>query len=304
MALTDVVANGIASATGGIAKAQIRIKDNRSKWNAATIQKKESVKTGGGGLSKFAGAYGAAGGVTGGLASATGKLGGLAEKAGSGIDAISGGKLGFNKENLLNSALEAGYNKVYEVQFNPSTLSLSARGGGTRFDTDHSKGRVTQDSKGDIFSTMSVRLLFNKVDNTSCFPTDSINLSLTNAMGTALKGVKSLFTDGGPSVQTTVEGFIGAVRDPSTVQICFTWGDLRYEGVLRSVSANYTMFDTAGRPVKAEVTLSIYLMDESIKNDAEIRLGNWQRAYDKAFTSSSSYVGTAQKLLRSVKDIV
>lgn len=292
MGVTDVVANGISSVTGKIARATIKIKDKRQEWNNAAIIMQEGVSAGGGGL----------GGLGGAASGFTNKVGNV---IGKGLDKLSGDALGLNNIEKLKNSVKDGYNKVFEVQFNPSTLTVSGRGGGTRFDTDHSAGTVSASSGDDkVFITLSTRLIFNKVDLASSFPADAINFSLTNAANTAVKGVKGLFTDAGPSVQTTVEGFIAALRSPNTTEVAFEWGDLFYAGLLKSVSANYTMFDTTGKPVRAEVSLSLYLLDEDIRTIPSVSLGYWQAAYDDAFSSSESYIGTAQKVLRSVAKFI
>lgn len=61
-------------------------------------------------------------------------------------------------------------------------------------------------------------------------------------------------------------------------QICFFWGTIAVAGTLRRMSVNYTMFSPDGKPVRAQVGISIegfYVGEESVvKRPSAIRPGN------------------------------
>ena len=55
---------------------------------------------------------------------------------------------------------------------------------------------------------------------------------------------------------------------------------MHYRGILTAVNAEYTMFNPAGRPIRAVVNISLLLVDEKVKaND----MGYWDQSYQNAF---------------------
>ena len=96
------------------------------------------------------------------------------------------------------------------------------------------------------------------------------------------------------SIQTEVEGFIAALRNSRTRLMTFNWGNFCYTGVLRSVGANYTMFNPNGEPVRATVDLSMVCADDEQWPNS---LSVWQQRYINAFrkSGSESFVKTEQK---------
>lgn len=297
MAFTDMLANGVASVTGEIAKATIKIKDDREDWEDANIQMQEAVKTGGNALDAMGGIGSM---VSGGMSGSA--LSGVTNKVTSKLDSVTGGALGLNKVNKLADSMNDGYNKVFEVQFNPASLSISGYNqDGSMASYDLSLSRVNKQTTGHVNMSMSVKLIFNQVDLNACFPADSINMSTSNAINTAVKVGKKAIGATGPSIQVIVEGFIAALRNENTRMVAFEWGDLFYEGMMRSVSTKYTIFDTAGHPMAAEVMLSIYLRDDDVMaKNGKLNLGYWQAAYDDAFSSSASYISVAQKVVSKI----
>ena len=211
-------------------------------------------------------------------------------------------------ENL--KALSGGKRKLYTVQFNPATLSLTGHSGGLVKQSDFGKGTPPKPPQGDGEEAqqpqppgpddlnelgyvpantdiiMSVSLLFDRVDPADAFAGDKFNLSLTGAAQNLAKAGMSIYnTAKGQkryTVQNQVEGFIAAHRNKDTRIITFHWGEFNYSGVLRSVSATYTMFNPVGAPVRATVDLSILCADKEMYPNS---LAVWQERYKKAFAS-------------------
>ncbi|MBQ6968579.1 MAG: hypothetical protein IJP84_11850 [Lachnospiraceae bacterium] len=227
-------------------------------------------------------------------------------------------------ENL--KALSGGKRKLFRVQFNPASLSLTGHSGGLVKQSDFGKGSPPQPPAGgqgqqgqppppdpddlnelgyvpantDII--MSVSLLFDRVDPADSFAGDKFNLSLTGVGTNIAKAGMSIYnTKKGTkryTVQNQVEGFIAALRNKNTRIITFHWGEFNYSGVLRSVSATYTMFNPVGAPVRATVDLSILCADKEMYPNS---LAVWQERYKKAFQKRGteehySYVRTEQKV--------
>ena len=153
--------------------------------------------------------------------------------------------------------------KRYIVQFNPSTLNIQAMGGGRFAVTNHSDEKG--ESKLDYAALtpriqVSVKLIFDEVQRPALQSKDD-------------------------SVRTQVEAFIAALRNPQTRNITFAWGTLCYSGNLISVDSRYTMFSLYGKPLRAEVTLTLVCMDENLKKE---NMGMWEERYRKAFQGDST----------------
>lgn len=175
--------------------------------------------------------------------------------------------------------------KTYIVQFNPSSLTLRARGPGfvpiLAYDEN---GKTVSPTEQSVRITVSVQLIFDQVDPYSAFMEDKLNMSPT-ALGTNIaKGVMTANGQKMATVQQTVEGFVAALRSPYTRTITFTWGALAYAGVLNSVSAQYTMFDIEGQAIRASMNLSLLCVQDNLVPGS---LGPWEDAYEKAFGGDS-----------------
>ncbi len=264
----DSVKSAASSMVGNIEKAIIEIEDNRGK--EPVIEPPVSVQT----KSK--------------AVSLGGAVGSLADQVASVAVSVA--------EEVKKASAEAlgGTKKRFFVQFNPSELSLTGYGGGMRAKTDYSSGHggITFDSV-DVRITLSVRLIFDKVDPQDAFLADKMNLSVTSmAVGAAKAGMAAMGKKDN-SVQTEVEGFIAALRSPSTRKIAFYWGSLCYSGVLNKIGAQYTMFNVNGQPIRGIVQLSLVCADEKVIRG---NMGFWQEQYKKAFQGQNqSYVKAAQK---------
>lgn len=60
-------------------------------------------------------------------------------------------------------------------------------------------------------------------------------------------------------ISTMVEGFKQLAKVPKMSHIAFCWGNLYYEGIVQSVTAEYTMFAKSGNPVRAKISLRMRL---------------------------------------------
>ena len=272
MGLTDVFSAAASSATqnlGNIEKAMIEVIDLRGR----EISYKDAVPViGGRGIPGFESSIPGSGSLI--------NKGILNDYIGS--------ALGLNNESLL---LEEGYLKglaeqkrLFTVQFNPSSLRLSGHSGGMANMLDYHEGNNNEATYGSVDTTvsLSVDLLFDSMDPQDAFAGDKTNLAPTNVA----KGVANavLSKKKKKTVQRQVEGLIGALRNEHTRLITFHWGDFCYSGVLRNVSAEYTMFNVPGEPVRAIVSLSIMCADASLWPNS---LAVWQERYKQSFSKGS-----------------
>ncbi len=153
------------------------------------------------------------------------------------------------------SGIRQKVKKQFRVQFNPSSLRLRTDRRKKDPKKDVSEKTTASDNISMDFprNTMSVKLIFDQVNNQDAFMNENLVLNPASIAGQVTHTVKKEEY----TVQPCVDGFIAAIRNPDTRKLIFQWGDFTFIGNLESVSAVYTMFSTSGRPVRAEVTLSV-----------------------------------------------
>lgn len=198
----------------------------------------------------------------------------------------------------------SGSKKTFEVQFNPSDLQIEGHGGGRIMTTsayNNNGSEQDTDSSGNvrmmpvpIHISLNVKLLFDNMNANECFLSAKTNIAPSEVGKSLVRGaLNAAGKRSKKSVQQEVEGLIAALRSPYTRCITFNWGDISYTGVLNRVSAQYTMFNSSGEPVRAVVQLSLVCADQKVSAHS---LGTWQNAYDGAFgKGSNSLVSWTQR---------
>ncbi|MDD7148914.1 MAG: hypothetical protein SOY45_00760 [Lachnospiraceae bacterium] len=265
----------VGTLTGNIEKAVIAIQDKRD----VQPKEKEAVEAG----------KQAANGIT----AATNSL----SKLNKMIDLKKTGSL--STALTASNGLVAKSARIFTVQFNPSELQFSGYGGGfvQKINFVNNKKADEDVTFGNMQSriTMTVKLIFDQVDPQDAFMSDKFTMSYTSVTKGVVKGVKKLFGKKTNSVQTQVEGFIGALRNENTREITFAWGKMCYTGILNRISSQYTMFSVTGEPIRAVVTMTMVCADENIEGNT---MGNWEDQYNKAFGGGESFslVNSAQKV--------
>ena len=281
MGLTDAlsVAGSSTSYTTNTEKAIIEIIDLRDR----DVKLDDSVKIVGKGAS---------------IGSFTGSAG-AGSFIGSGIIADVVGKISGVKGNTLKASyIEelASNRKLFTVQFNPSSVSFSGHAGGmvALLDYNSRKNEGASYKPANTTISMSVNLLFDSMDPQDAFMDDKANLSMTNIGKGVAKAALTVTGNKKTSVQKEVEGFIGALRNRDTRLVTFHWGDFNYSGVLNRISAEYTMFNPVGEPVRANVGITIMCADAELWPNS---LGVWQQRYKESFEGGSeSFKDKAQSI--------
>lgn len=170
-------------------------------------------------------------------------------------------------------------------QFNPATLRISASGGGmvpvTSYGSkegdkegDEERRGYSQVDYGPIEENVTVgfKVIFDAVKNTDAFLCDKWNLGPTNLTKHGVDiGRGAVYT-----VRPVVEGFLASVRNRGSRRVVFQWGSMRYGGFLNKVQCRYTMFNTVGEPVRAEIDLSL---TGSAHNDYN-NVREWEKRYE------------------------
>ena len=173
--------------------------------------------------------------------------------------------------------------RVLKVQFNPSQLTLNAAAL-PKSHQDATSGRARTMAVEDARLNLTVHLYFDDMDTYDAFMWEKFTSGLTaKGVANAVKfGKDKKGTAAAHTVQWQVESLISALRNPYTRTISFRWADFAFIGQLNTVHANYTMFSTSGRPVRAEVVLRIrHEMDSNM-------LHNWYKNFTKAFGGDTS----------------
>ncbi len=177
--------------------------------------------------------------------------------------------------------------KTLTFQFNPSTLRISAYGGGLTTIADYNrddKNPKTTDSGiryGPIPANISVdfKVIFDAETNTDAFMMDRYAVNATNLVkqGTQLATGDSWVGENN-YIRQIVEGFLATLRNSKYRRVTFAWNHLQYSGDLNSVQCQYTMFNPKGEPIRAEVSLRILA---SGKKDGNGYTSIWKERYEE-----------------------
>ena len=268
MGAASVVQNLASNVTGEVAKAIIRFKDKRP------LATGEPDKTEGKAL-----------------AGSTKGLGAVSNLAAY-TPSIGGAILGAAMNKLGLASGNTDYDKSITVQFNPSSIHISGHAGDddvqmTNFTTTGNPGIGNGSMK--LHLDMSVELIFDQTMNLTAFKQDLLSLNVTDYVTNGLKvaekaAVKKITGANTATVQQIVEAFIAIMRNEKCRLVCFEWGDMRYDGCLRTVNNEYTMFDMVGNPTRAKVKLTLYLVEVVGRNNImDYSNSYWYDAYYEAF---------------------
>lgn len=187
-------------------------------------------------------------------------------------------------------AASMGTDKTFFVQFNPSSLELSAS------NTPQNKRDLTgsnedQNESNDVATApgieMTVALVFDKMNIYDAFMFDKFN---TGMSVTTITNAASMLSDKTFTVQPYVEGLISALRNRYTQSMTFRWADFSFTGRLRQMNAQYTMFSVSGHPVRAQVHLRLIQDLHSQERKA------WQSNFETLLSQKDSFVTAGQKV--------
>ena len=190
------------------------------------------------------------------------------------------------------SSVPTGYTKKYfKVQFNPSELTLNGmleREAKQDAQAGKTGKRTTTDAVQRPTITMTVRLYFDDVCQSDAFMGEKFT---SGASVQTVVNAVSMLSGKVYSVQPQVEALIAALRNEYTRTITFYWGKFSFSGQLSNVGAQYTMFSTSGRPVRAVVSLRIYQELDPAK------ISSWYTDFTNTFKGGGlSLTGAAQKV--------
>ena len=198
-----------------------------------------------------------------------------------------GGSQTFRSLTGKNGAMAGSGYLALEVQYNPSSISMSTQAGKQ---VQYSGGSLGQGGANQITqivqpvsTTMSFQLVFDDMNPQDAFLLENMAPTAGNLVsGTADVARK---VRGAYSVQAQMDGLMSLLTQPVTRKVIFYWAKMCFQGELVSVSSRYTMFNKDGNPIRGMVDLTIRQGEES----------GFDVAYwDEAFTRTFGDPGTDQ----------
>ena len=189
--------------------------------------------------------------------------------------------------------------KSMKVQFNPSTITIQAIGGGKSQVTNYAGDTSDKGTGAKSVSyttlqpriTVTIPLIFDAENNADAFLQDKLIMSPTSIMKNLATAAATLFGGAEFSVQKQVEGLMAVLRNEYTRAITFTWSDMSYSGIINGVNAQYTMFSPTGKPIRAVVNLTILCADTTIKQGD---MGQWADRYNSCFLNPTNIIKNAK----------
>ena len=198
-----------------------------------------------------------------------------------------GGSQTFRSLTGKNGAMAGSGYLALEVQYNPSSISMSTQAGKQ---VQYSGGSLGQGGANQITqivqpvsTTMSFQLVFDDMNPQDAFVLENMAPTAGNLVsGTADVARK---VRGAYSVQAQMDGLMSLLTQPVTRKVILYWAKMCFQGELVSVSSRYTMFNKDGNPIRGMVDLTIRQGEES----------GFDVAYwDEAFTRTFGDPGTDQ----------
>ena len=190
----------------------------------------------------------------------------------------SAGMIGGAAEAQAKKAMQLAGFHILQVQYNPSTLSISANASPMPVQSMQSNmdTAIPNQNERPPSIVLSVELVFDAVNNKDAFMFEKFRLS-TGDVVSAGAGIAKSF-GGGYTVLPQTNGLIAAALRKNTKDVIFKWADMTFGGGITEASARYTMFSVSGKPIRSLVKLNISQKVEGTANNHY-----WNNAFEKCF---------------------
>ncbi|MCC8140640.1 MAG: hypothetical protein LIO67_10165 [Lachnospiraceae bacterium] len=181
--------------------------------------------------------------------------------------------------------LTAGTNYwALEVQYNPSSLSISTQGAGEMVDygaRDSVRLARTTQNFEQALSMLHCQLLFDDTNIGNAFVQGNFSLTPGNVISTGSRLINALRSN--PyTVQPQMDAIMSLLLSDATRQVMFVWGSMCFRGELTSVDNTYTMFNKSGNPIRGTIDITIR-QEKASPGDMDY----WEDAYKDKFESTS-----------------
>lgn len=208
---------------------------------------------------------------------------------------ISSSKLGV--VNSIDSDLKRTANAAnflpVQVQYSPSSISFQGNGGEIRRESVGGSGENEfQQFDRPSETIMGMELIFDDTNNKDAFMMDAelpLLSEIASVGGLAQRIEQGVTAVRGKtySVQDTTELFVAAMVQNFTRLVGFAWNKMIFWGELVGVSVSYTMFNKAGAPIRAKVSLQIR-QDQAIPGQTPYATEEqWEEAFNDLFESGT-----------------
>ncbi|MFI3313267.1 MAG: hypothetical protein R3Y62_05205 [Eubacteriales bacterium] len=183
----------------------------------------------------------------------------------------------------------------YDVHFNPSQIQIQvAAEQELMTDLASSNSNVLRaESQKPVIPTVifTTKLIFDHVVNADAFISDTLTPSIMGVAETA-----ATLTGNTSTVRDEVEALLGVMYFPTTREVQFIWESFSFTGQLTYMNAQYTMFNSAGDPIRAEIMMRL------TQHTGKDVLNAWQAQFELAFGSVTDLT-TAADAVSSVLNI-
>lgn len=168
------------------------------------------------------------------------------------------------------------YDKKFTVQFNPTELSIEEAIGVSENSADSLQKEVKKLLEGSRIGWSSPMEATSAKERKN-----SLTLSVTLFFNTLENLYQSSYEDVRDKIKPLYSYTNKAAEDKGTMeQIYFFWGSIGVAGTLDRMHVNYTMFAPDGKPVRAQVELSVvgdYYGDDTGSGQAAVDTGREEK---------------------------
>lgn len=165
-----------------------------------------------------------------------------------------------------------------QVQYNPASITINSTAGSIP-ETNMGDAGTNDDTQivNPPETTMTVSLIFDAVNDKDAFQWEKYRLSV----GDLAAGVTAAVQNASYRVDKQVNALLALTVHGAVRHVVFHWSDFTFAGELKEVTANYTMFNPDGRPVRADVKLTI---KENNVGDCGAGEAYWDDAFNRLFS--------------------
>lgn len=195
----------------------------------------------------------------------------------AGMDAIASALRNSNslKESMSNlTDTTTGEFVKVKVHYNPASVSFSGSGGMAygRNGVGGSQSGFYQNMELPREVNLQMELIFDDTVNSNAFSNfDASNYSPTGIVKEAVN-----IKGGNYSVKNVTELFVSATTNAYSRIVCVVWNKTVFWGELIGVSAEYTMFNSTGHPIRSKVTIRVR-QDGKLATEAGSE--DWTKSY-------------------------
>ena len=215
-------------------------------------------------------------------------LSGLKSLAPKGMG-LDGKSLGIGKEAEENKKFIK-----YKLQYNPATIRLDTLNGQIQnMNGQDDMSKLVQTKKFQGRTKLSFDIVFDDVDIMDSFMLEDVaNFNVTKGVKKAYHMLNKEDKGNTFSVSARMEAFLALLSASSAQQVIFFWSKMSFRGLITSVSNKYTMFNTAGNPVRGTMHLEI-TQDNENKEAFEYSEEYWRKSFDNIFKAEKGFKGAS-----------